>query len=274
MADPAQLSHSSATPTRDRRSPPRPLPAWLWPVAFLVVAALVIAGLVLTAHLANRATRELARTPVEVLDRAAEIAGRFSQSQITESFMASLPVLSRESGGLLELASTRAIETFSRSDTRTVAWDLVSLGTTVTEIRVPVTYRYHLRLRDAWRIDVSNHVCVVHAPRIRPTQPPAIDTAGLEKRSERGWLRFNTEEQMAQLERSITPTLRLYAGDPQRLALVRDASRRTVAEFVRDWLARNDQWRPDRYHAIVVLFPDETQLASQALGLEPTLELR
>ena len=77
---------------------------------------------------------------------------------------------------------------------------------------------------------------------------------------------------MAELEKSITPTLRLYAGDKRHMDLVREECRKTVGQFVRDWLLKENQWRTDRFHAIKVIFPDEVE--GKAAVVEPTIELR
>jgi len=120
---------------------------------------------------------------------------------------------------------------------------LGSLGETVTEIRAGVTYRYYVSFNDPWDIDVSDHTCMVKAPALRPSLPPAIHTDTMEKRIERGWFRFDAERQMADLEKAITPTLVEYASDPRHLNLVRETARKTVAEFVRRWLLKEDHWR-------------------------------
>lgn len=198
-----------------------------------------------------------------VLDHTAGIAAKFRQQHITETFTSALPKLARTPGGALELATSTSTETITRTDERTVAWDIVYLGKTVSEISVPVTYRYHLNLRDTWKLDVSGSTCTVRAPPIRPTLPPAIHTDRMQKRSEAGWARFDAREQMAGLERSLTPTLSRFAGDPRRLALVREECRKTVAEFVRDWLLREDHWRNDRFNTIKVVFADEPELKSE-----------
>jgi hypothetical protein len=68
----------------------------------------------------------------------------------------------------------------------------------------------------------------------------------------------------------MTPLLRIYAYDPRRINLVREESRKVVANFVRDWLLREEHWRTDRFASITVFFPDE----STELFEGPTLELR
>ncbi|MFA6546575.1 MAG: hypothetical protein WCS99_19320, partial [Limisphaerales bacterium] len=114
--------------------------------------------------------------------------------------------------------------------------------------------------------------CIVRAPAIRPSLPPAIHTDQMRKRSEAGWARFDAGEQMAELERSLTPRLTRHAADPRRLALVREECRKTVAEFVRDWLLREDHWRKDRFDSIKVVFADE-QGAKPVLA-PPVITLR
>jgi hypothetical protein len=164
-----------------------------------------------------------------------------------------------------------ATETFSRTDDRRVLYDLVPLGTTVAEIRVPVTYRYHLRFDEPWLLEVRDHDCVVHAPMIRPSLPPAIHTDRMEKRVSSSWLRFDDAEQLEALERTITPTLSTRAADPDHIDLVRDRSRIQVANFVRSWLLLESHWREDRFSSVTVIFDDEEDDVSTMTA--PTLVL-
>lgn len=256
--------------------PPRPrssgaLGVLRWPLVVLAVAALA-------ALLAARACRVVERTgragadAVHALgEEARGLAERFRTGTITETFVAAIPRLAPDDGLKLELAALEATETFTRTAEQRAFWELVPLGTTVSEIRVPVTYRYHLRLDEPWRLEVYEHTCVVHAPPIRPTLPPAIHTDGLEKRTQSSWLRFDGDLQMQELERSLTPRLELRAGNADHLELVRDRCRRRVAEFVRHWLLAEDHWRDDRFRAITVVFADETEAV--AVSEPPTLTL-
>ncbi len=221
-----------------------------WP---LVLVVLAMVPLVLYLETLRRAADMIPDLP-----RWSErIAEGFRSGQITETFLSSIPEIDAAGSGNLELASFEATETLTRTDERWAFWDLVPLGTTVTEVRVPVTYRYHLRLSDPWRLEVSEHTCIVYAPEIRPTLPPAIHTEGMQRRMEEGWLRFDGVEQMQTLEKSITPRLRQMAGDPRHIGLVREQSRKTVAEFVRNWLLMEQHWSDERFRAIKVIFPDE-----------------
>ncbi len=245
--------------------------SYRWP---LVVVCLGLVGLLLylvTLRQASKAAGEVGDLLSGAADRAEAVARGFLSANITETFLASIPEIDAGGSGNLEVAKAEITETFTRSDERRIFWDSVSLGTTVTEVKVPVTYRYHLRLDDPWRLEVSGQTCLVFAPRIRPTQPPAIHTDGMTRRTEEDWLRFDAEEQLEELERSITPRLVARAAGSKHLALIREPSRRTVADFVRVWLLREDQWRDDRFHTIKVVFADED--AGDLGALDATLRL-
>jgi hypothetical protein len=200
------------------------------------------------------------------------MAEKFLSGNITRAFVAAIPEISTTGTGNLELATSEQVETFRAEDEKSILWDKLYLGKTVSEIRVPVTYRYHLRLADPWRLDVSGQTCFVVAPLIRPSLPPAIHTDRLEKKAEAGWGRFNAVEQMMELEKSVTPTLSQYAVDERHLALVREQCRKTVAEFVKAWLLKEDHWRNDRFHTITVVFANET--APDPRQVAPTIELK
>ena len=235
-----------------------------WPAVVVIVGlflvALILALVGLGLKTLDRAADHAGQAGTAVMRQLGSIAEGFQAGRITQTFTASLPRLTASKGGRLELAKLEEVEIFRQEDERSLFWDTFSLGRTVSEIRVPVVYRYYLDLNDPWKIEVAGQTCLVTAPRIRPTLPPSILTDGMEKRSEAGWARFNAQAQLDALERSITPTLNRYAGDPHRIALVREPARRTVAEFIRTWLLREDHWRSDRFRVIKVVFADETAL--------------
>jgi hypothetical protein len=226
----------------------------------VVVAAMGVASVVVwrTCRSLERAEQAPERAVQEVGRAAAEIAERFRTGRITTTFTEALPRLSG-GGALLELASFEATETLRRTDRRSVLFDLIPLGTNVTEIRVPVTYRYHVVLADPWQLSVRGPVCHVRAPRLRPSLPPAIHTDRMEKRSERGWARWDVERQMEELERSLTPVLAARAGRPAQAALVREPCRRQLAGLVRTWLLGERQWGDRRFTAVTVAFADEEE---------------
>ncbi|MEO8198791.1 MAG: hypothetical protein ABI689_18915 [Thermoanaerobaculia bacterium] len=230
-----------------------------WPVAAVLIAGLV--ALVVWRVIAGieSAGRAAANLPLAAAERLGELARGLLTGNVTETFLAAIPTVAPNAGGNLEVAIAESVESLTRSDERRAFWDLVALGTTTVEIRVPVTYRYHVRLDEEWKVEIEDGFCRVLAPVLRPSLPPAIHTDRIERRVAESWLRFDAAEQLAALERQLTPRLSQLAADPRHMALVRESSRQTVARFVRAWLLTNAAWGPERVRAIQVRFADERQ---------------
>jgi hypothetical protein len=204
------------------------------------------------------------------------LAGKLSSQRIEETFRVEVTKIISTDGDELTLASMETSETVTKADTKTLFDDLIYLGTTESEIRVPVVYRYHLKLSDPWKLTVKDTRCVVIAPPIRPTLPPAIRTDGMEKKTEAGWLRFNATENLAKLEKDLTPSLEKRAGAGSQNPGVREACRRSVAKFVQRWLLREQAALGGAIKDIIVIFPDENAVkdieARAALTAFPVVE--
>jgi hypothetical protein len=191
------------------------------------------------------------------------ITGLASSVSVTREFREYLPTVG-PSNGILETATSSVPETFTQTDS---AWlfNIIPLGTTVSEIRVPAIYRYHIQLFDPWKLVVTGPVCLVMAPQFQASLPPAIITAQMEKSTTDGWLRFNGEEALDKLENGITDELNKRANDRLHRDFVREACRQSVAQFVGAWLLKDKAWREDRFHQIVVVFPDEVASGTSTL---------
>ena len=249
----ALLLFTTNLPAADGETSPTPPPPEWWHVFAWPFAAVAVAGLFVTAWLVQRW-----RTPDSALARRPSGDLRFSREHITETFISALPTLTRELN--LEVATSRQTETFERTESKSLLWGWLDLGTNVASLRVPVTYRYHLRLHEAWKLDVRGGTVLVRPPPLRASLPPAFHSDGLEVRTQRGWGRRSPDDLLAQLQRDLTPTLSQYAEDPRRLDLVREPARQAVAEFVRRWLALESRWKPGRFTAIQVQMADEKEL--------------
>ena len=179
------------------------------------------------------------------------------------------PVVSTIPGGLLETATLRMVEDFYKSDRRT--WWGIYLGETVSHIQVAAVYRYGVPLSDpGWDIVTRGPICIVIAPTPGPSLPVAIDTGTMLERTENGWARFDRQLNLEELRRGLSAELEDRANDPDRMALARDASRRTIAEFVEHWLTRQGHWQPEVFSAVKVYFPDEVDEELRAgLALAP-----
>lgn len=222
---------------------------------------------VLRGMLKEAATEEIneaSNTSITIIDD-------FQQANITKTFIKTLPKVADTSGGQLEVATLGNTKIFKRINTRTILWDKFSLGANVTEIKVPATFRYHVKLSEPWKLEVRDQQCFVISPMIQPTTPVSIHTDGMEKFSDRGWARFDKEDQPDALMKSIAPRLTSHASSDSHVNLVREHARKTVAEFIRQWLMKEGHWREDRFRSITVIFADEA--ASDDLPAKPTLTL-
>ena len=215
-----------------------------WPSIALVLIVLIVSLAVM------RSCDQLR----DVLSGLQKVMGAGVKEDITASFRENLLKITATKGDILEVATVEMDETFTRMNMKTLAWNLVYLGTTISEVRVPAVYRYHIKLSDDWKVTVEGDRCLVIAPIIRPSQPPAIRTEKMEKKSVAGWARFDAAQNMTELEKSITPSLEARAGNTSHIDRVRDPARKAVAEFVKTWLLSNP--KQDVKH-ITIVFADE-----------------
>jgi hypothetical protein len=253
----------------DNQPPPAKGSAFLRWIPWIILALTPLLAVALVLRACRQTTVDSIR---EIGKQIGDNVEKFKRGTITTTFVAEIPTIFHTPGGDLEIAMHTATETLRQSDNRTYDFRFFEFdaGTTVAEIKVPVVYRYHIRLHDTWRVDVFSNICIVYAPPIRPTLPPAIDTDRMIKEVKEPLTRFNGRELLDSLEKSITPTLQRYAADEKHLAVVREECRKTVAEFIRDWLLRENQWRDDRFHSIKIVFEDE----KNSNLIAPTLELK
>jgi hypothetical protein len=213
-----------------------------WRLLILAAVAVVAIASALTAYTVRRMTA----APLAV--------------NVTREFRESLPSVG-PSNGILETATCSVPETFTQTDSATL-FNVLPLGTNVAEIRVPAVYRYHVQIFDPWSLEIHGAVCVVRAPQIRASLPPAIVTGQMEKSTSAGWLRFDAAQDLDNLEKGITAELDKRAGDAAHIAYVREASRQAVAAFVKAWLLKENSWKDDQFHQVVVLFPDDPVMIS------------
>lgn len=241
---------------------------WTWFLLTLIAAGLI------TGILAWRFVDETGALLRKGVTAAREWVGTLQNQEINENFRELITKITSTEGDVLEVATLETDETVTKMDMKTLFNNTVYLGTTVSEIRTQVVYRYHIKLSDDWQIDREGGRLFIVAPSIRPSLPPAIRTEGMQKRSEAGWLRFNAAESLTELEKNLTPSLEKRAGDERHINMVREACRKSVAEFVRKWLAQSESWTTGAVQSITVVFPDETgaEDAVKRRRLEPTVE--
>jgi hypothetical protein len=217
----------------------------------LVMVALCFGGVVYLMEFATERVESWA-------EKAGKLVGFFRRPPLTESFVASLPELSRTEGGELHIASLKSNEQVSQTDYRFKFFEVES------SIRVPVTYQYFIRLRDDWELNVTNGICWVNAPKVRPNLP-IIHTDKMHKEKDFA----ASQEMLDDLEKTLTPRFWLNGSRPEYLKLVREDCRKTVGEFVRDWILSQDRWKDYNIHTVKIVFPEE--VGSEEAKMLPTL---
>ncbi len=241
-------------------------------VLILTLAALVVFGGML--WIAGRTLDVVERGVDAGKEAVVGIAEAFRPEVITETFMEFTALRAEgNEGNILEVATAEATESFTRK-TNVVWFDReIPIGTTVSEISVPATYRYHIDLSDNWTLSAYDARVTVVAPSPRPSLPVAFDSGRARKKTKSGWARWDGGENLEALERSLTEKLAERAADPVTVDGVRDAARLSVAKFVRNWLLDRDHWHQDAYEEIVVVFEDELEKGEPISELPPTLRL-
>lgn len=185
-----------------------------------------------------------------------KVTSGFFSTQSTVKVEEILVEIGRTHGDVLEVASpTKMMETFSKSDVRFAAWGWFYLGSATSEIKVPATYRFHIKLSEIKQARLDAGVLIVTAPTIHPSLPVAIDTVAMEKKSDGTWLRFDAAQQLADLEKNVTPALAARAKE--HVSTIRETARRDIEEFVQKWIVDSHPEYRDAVKAVKVIFPGE-----------------
>ncbi|MDB6092699.1 MAG: hypothetical protein JWM32_261 [Verrucomicrobia bacterium] len=208
--------------------------------------------------------RELAGAATAPFEKSVTLTGKFLQyagnflttqhaSARTEVEVAR--ITSAEKSGPLIVAKQDIILNFTNVDERI-------FGTTSTDVRVAAKAFYFVPLLGPgadWKIEALEkdgvRVCVVHAPAMRVLTPISFDTRSVEIKTNTGTLRTNGQEMSDAALGEITPRLNREAY--REAGNVRDAARKTIATFVKNWLQSSNSWGAGRLNAIQVIFPDE-----------------
>ena len=92
----------------------------------------------------------------------------------------------RTEGGLLEVSKTQVTEEFSKKFVYSIlGWEV---GETVAHIRVPATYRYHIKLGSEWKIIRAGEVFTVITPPVQPSLPVAVDLKQMQEDAGGTWV--------------------------------------------------------------------------------------
>ena len=238
--------------------------AWnrlFWLVIFFGVAGLIV---FLSMIWLGRQGMESAKNAV------VEIVKEFNPDEVVQTFddWRELGATATD-GNILEIATATATEKFTRQTNYEMFGKTLPLGTTVSEIQVSATYRYHIDLNGEWSLNSEGDRLLVLAPPVAPSLPVAFDTGKMQKRSKAGWARWDGQDNLDELEKGLTEKLAVRAADPDSINKIRDEGRIAVAKFVRSWLESHKAWDINQFQEIVVAFHGE-DLEEESLSSRPS----
>lgn len=235
--------------------------------ACLISATIVVVAICITFALVWLKTLKT----VETISAGLQIP--FFEANIQETFQNTAFEAAGNDGGILEIATATTTENFKRTSEVSLFDHILPLGTTVSEIQIPATYRYHIDLNAPWQVRSQQQQCVVIAPEIRASLPVAFDTGKMKSKTASGWARWNKHENLQTLERSLTDKLAKQAVAAENIDKIRDEARLSIAKFIQNWLLNHKHWNDNRFTEIIVIFPDELEknapLPPPTLRIEP-----
>lgn len=135
-------------------------------------------------------------------------------------------------------------------------------GTTSSGVRVDATYRFDIELRSQWNffLDDTRKIAFVVAPALKPQLPVAFDSKTVQEWTSGGWLRFDKHENLQALRQDLSPYLAEKARSKGYVDLARGDARKTVEEFVTDWLLKNSKGASSSDYVVKVFFEDEPDI--------------
>lgn len=189
-------------------------------------------------------------------DATARIAEAFQKGEVAsrwESYVAETEGTNR-----LQVARLRTVETVTRTDKKTIAWDMIILPDLTIRMEAPVEYVFYLDLEGSWEFfwNENEGGITVLAPEIRYNRP-AVDISNMRFTTLEGSLLRREKPVRNRFVRDMTRVLRTKAGE--KIPQIRETARDEVRTFVQNWfvaLAFPDAPAPPSVEA--VYFADET----------------
>lgn len=222
------------------------------------ILAIIVAGIVVIV-IGIYAVHRITQLPVETFDRAGEaltrIASAFKTGKVTIEFH---DYVTKVSGvNYLQIANLKSVDTFTRTDSTAIFWDLIGLPDITVEIQTPVEYTFYLDLNDKWEFiwDQQRQSIFVIAPTIK-CNTPAVDIANLKIIVKDGSIFRNTDDAIERLKKEMPGLARSIASE--KIPLVRETARRETRTFVENWVVnimfKDFEFKP---HVQEVYFQDE-----------------
>jgi hypothetical protein len=223
------------------------------------IVAIIVAG-VAAIVIGIYAVHRVTQIPVETVDKAGEaltrIASAFRTGTVTIEFH---DYVTKVSGvNYLQIANLKSVDTFTRTDSTAIFWDLIGLPDITVEIQTPVEYTFYLDLNDKWEFtwDQQRQSIFVIAPPIK-CNTPAVDIANLKIMVKDGSIFRDKDAAIERLKKEMPGLARTIASE--KIPLIREVARRETRTFIENWVVKimfkDFEFKP---HVQEVFFPDET----------------
>lgn len=212
------------------------------------VSALVIIGVVYLVFffldLSNRKLKEFTES--------------FSSGKVEEEFHSYISKL--EGTNRLQVASIKSVDNFSKKDTKSILWDLISLPEVIVEIKAPVEYTYFIDLNRKWEFhwEEEDSTIKIIAPKIQ-AGTPAVNVSKMEFSEKKGSILRDVNEVKNQLKNELTEKLEYVATN--KIILIKEIAREETEIFLRNWFLnyyfKESEYKPKK---INIYFEDESLL--------------
>lgn len=185
-----------------------------------------------------------------------KISEGFASGKVVDEFHSYITQI--KGSNRLQVASVNSIEVFSKKDSKSILWDLISLPDVVVEIIAPVEYTYFIDLNEKWNFlwEENDTSIIIVAPQIK-AGTPAIDVSKMEIIEKQGSFLRNVEEIKNNLRLELSDKLKFTANE--KISVIRETARSEIKNFLLNWFIKyyfkDSKLIPKN---IFVYFPSET----------------
>ncbi len=232
--------------------------SWAKTVSIIGVTAIIVFGMVYVfTYLMNM--------PGKAVDKVGEtltdIAFAFKSGTVITEFRSYTTEVS--SSNYLQIALLKTNETFSKTDSKKFAWQILDLPDVEVEIMAPVEYTFYLDLSEKWNFILHDQGAgiievievIVHAPKIK-YNTPSVNISRLTVNVKKGSIFRDEEKVKEKLRREIMFICKRRAK--KKIDLIRAIARDEVEKFVQKWFI-NFRFKDNKIQPYIkaVYFADE-----------------
>lgn len=223
------------------------------------ILAIIVAGIVaivIGIYTVHRVTDIAPKTMDKTGEMLTKIASAFKTGTVTIEFH---DYVTKVSGvNYLQIANLKSVDTFTRTDSTAIFWNLIGLPDVTVEIQAPVEYTFYLDLNDKWDFIWNPELqsIFIVAPSIK-CNTPAVDIANLKMMVKDGSIFRDANIAMEKLKKEMPGLARTVASE--KIPLIRELARRETRIFAENWIVKimfkDSAIKP---HVQEVYFADET----------------